>query len=303
MHIPKPPHGIARRTALVTGSSSGIGIAIARTLGSMGFNVGLTKMPQETSEYLDPLTKQLREVYGVECEVFITDLQVPETAAPKLMAEHIARFGRIDVLCNNAGWASHAGKRFMDLADDSAGLLKLVRSGFAVNYEAAVALSFEAVRHFRRQSPPDDRESPRNADDPDLEAGFYTSKWGTGRIINTNSVHGFTPLPKSSIYTMAKHALRGLTVFLAAELGAEGVTVNGVAPGMVATPQTEIEPNNVDNIPLPGIYTPRPGLPNEVAALVGFLASIGGAYTTAQTIKVDGGFCNTNPQYLWRKDL
>lgn len=301
--MPQPHTGIPRRTALVTGSSSGIGIAIARCLGSQGFNVGLTKMPKETSQYLDPLVKQLREIYKVECEVFTVDLQVPEKAAPELMAKHIARFGRIDVLCNNAGWASFAGKHFMDLADDSAELLKLVRGGFAVNFEAAVALSYEAVKHFRTQGPPDDSERARDADAADPEAEFYTNKWGIGRIINTNSVHGFTPLPKSSIYTMAKHALRGLTVFLAAELGPEGITVNGVAPGMVATPQTEVEPNDVDEVSLKGIFVPRPGLPSEVAGLVGFLASTSGRYVTAQTIKVDGGFCDTNPQYFWRNDL
>lgn len=299
---PCPPDGVVRRTALVTGSSSGIGIAIARQLGFMGFNIGLTCMPNESHDALDLLMSQLQDVYGVQCAVFEVDLQNPEVSAPRLMAQHIEKFGRLDVLVNNAGWAAHAGKNFMDLAASSHDLIQKFRSGFAVNFEAAVLLSYEAVRQFRRQAPPDSAE-PRilDANTPDLNEGFYTSRWGAGRIINTSSVHGLTPLPKSSIYTMAKHALNGLTVFLASELGPEGINVNGVAPGLIATPQTMINPNDVELTEhrKPELFVPRPGLPSEIGAAVGFFASLGGRYTTGQTLKVDGGFCDTNPQFWW----
>lgn len=306
---PSPPEGIPRRTALVTGSSSGIGVAVARQFGYMGFSVGLTKMPNEDPTTVTKLAEQLRSAYGVEAEIFITDLSEPETACLKLIKDHVNRFGRLDVLANNAGWAAHAGRPFMKLPDEASDegqqvsqILGKVRSGFAVNFESPLILSWLAVEQFRKQSPPDPTGSTVDVEDPDLNAGFYTRQWGIGRIINTSSVHDITPLPMSSIYTCTKHALRGLTVFLASELGPEGITVNCVSPGMVATPQTEIRPEDVESPEYysKGLAIPRPGRPSEAASAIGYLASMGARYTTGQTIYVDGGFTFGNPQFFWK---
>ena len=128
---------------------------------------------------------------------------------------------------------------------------------------------------------------------------FYTSLWGRGRIVNITSVHATSPLPRSDIYTATKHALRGLTNTLAAELGEDGITVNSVGPGMIATPMTGIDPADVekeehyvDSFPIP-----RPGRPSEVAGAVGYLCSLSARYTTGQAIYTDGGFLVSNPQY------
>lgn len=305
---PSPPPGVPRRVALVTGSSSGIGVAIARQLGYMGFNVGLTRMPNEDTTTVTKLARQLQDAYGVEAEIFITDLSDPESACTKLMKEHVARFGRLDVLASNAGWAAHAGRPFMKLPEGApegqevGQILAKVRSGFAVNFESPLILSWLAVEQFRKQSPPDPTEKLLDVENPDLDAAFYTRYWGIGRIINTSSVHDITPLPMSSIYTCTKHALRGLTVFLASELGQEGITVNSVAPGMIATPQTEIRPEDVEQPEYysKGLAVPRPGRPAEAASAVGYLASVGARYTTGQTIYVDGGFTFGNPQFFWK---
>lgn len=293
-----------RRAALVTGSSSGIGVAIARQLGSMGFDVGLTRMPQEDSATVYNLEAQLREIYGVRSKTFVVDFSHPEKVCEPLIDEFVTFFGRLDVLVNNAAWAAYAGKSFMELSDQSSGMLEKFRHGFSVNFEAPMLLTWKAVKQFRAQDPPDPEglTSPRGTDDTDLNAGFLTSRWGTGRVINTTSVHAESPLPFSSVYTTNKHALRGLTVFLAMELGPEGVTVNAVGPGLIATPQTEIDPDDVENPEQikGGIAIPRPGRPSEVAAAVGFFASLGGRYTTGQSIYVDGGFLASNPQYFWK---
>lgn len=307
---PEPPAGAARRTALVTGSSSGIGVAIARQLGAQGFSVGLTVRPGEDRTVVEALQTQLRTAYGVDAAVFTTDFAAPRTAAPALVHAHVARFGRLDVLVNNAGWGAYAPTPFMRLgtttadevptaseADALDAILDKFHRGMAVNFDAPVLLSYLAARQFAQQQPPLPGPVRDTEGDPALEANFYTAQWGSGRIIMTTSVHAATPLPNSSIYTCAKHALRGLTVFLASELGPAGVTVNAVAPGMIATPQTQLDPADVEHTPKPGLFVPRPGRPSEAAGAIGYLASLSARYTTAQTIYTDGGFILANPQF------
>lgn len=293
-----PPAGIQRRAALVTGSSQGIGLAIAYRLAKDGFNIGLTRMPSESAEALESTARTLAAAYGVECATLSVDLSEPGVAAPALMQTFLDRLGRIDVLVNNAGYngfpAHHQGS--------APELVESIRANFAVNYDAPFVLSWLAVKQMLQQPAPDPTLPIEDADDPDLDRHFYTSRWGQGRIINVTSVHAQTPLPESTIYVSTKHALRGLTIQMAADYAAKGITVNAVGPGLTATPTNQMHPNDVEqpHLARPELPIPRPGRPAEVAGAVGYLASLSARYTTGQSIYVEGGFLLANPQYTAR---
>lgn len=290
-----PPEDISRRTALVTGSSSGIGLAIAYRLGSDGFDVGLTRMPSEPAKVCADVAARLSKAYGIQVETFEVDLSDPGTAAPKLMDAFLHRFGRIDALVNCAGYngyPTHHQGTAPELAAN-------IRANFAVNFDAPFILSWLAAKQMDTQPPPDPTKPVDDHTHPALDRNFYTSQWGKGRIINITSVHAQEPLPESTIYTSTKHALRGLTVQMAADLATKGVTVNAVGPGLTATPMTGLHPNEVEHphSARPTVPIGRPGRPAEVAGAVGYLTSLSARYTTGQSIYVEGGFMLANPQY------
>jgi NAD(P)-dependent dehydrogenase (short-subunit alcohol dehydrogenase family) len=117
-----------------------------------------------------------------------------------------------------------------------------------------------------------------------------------GRIINITSVHEHTPLRKSTAYTVAKNGLGGLTKSLAPELAPHRILVNSVAPGLVATPMTDMEDADVHGIHRPGIPISRPADAREIASLILWLCSDGSTYTTGQSFIIDGGFMLVNPR-------
>ena len=117
-----------------------------------------------------------------------------------------------------------------------------------------------------------------------------------GRIIGITSVHEHQPRVGSSAYDAAKHGLGGLVKTMALELGAEGITVNAVAPGEIATPmtgQTDEDPTQTER---PGIPLGRPGQAYEIADVVAFLASPPASYVTGASWVVDGGMLQMGPQ-------
>lgn len=291
-----PPAGVPRRTALVTGSSSGIGLAIAYRLASQGFNIGLTRMPSEPPTTSTDLATKLQDAYGVEAAVFEADLSDPGVAAPRLFNQFIERFTRIDVLVNNAGYNNFVYNNFEGEAPE---LVGHIRAHFAVNYESPFVLSWLATKQMANQPIPDPSTVQEDYLHPELERNFYTAQWGKGRIINTTSVHAQTPLPDATIYVSTKHALRGLTVQMAADFATSGITVNAVGPGLTATPMTNMHPDEVElpHLERPGVPLGRPGRPSEVAGAVGYLSSLSARYVTGQSIYVEGGFLLANPQY------
>ena len=106
-----------------------------------------------------------------------------------------------------------------------------------------------------------------------------------GAIINITSVHEHIPRPGFAVYAAAKAALGMLSKALALELAAQNIRVNSVAPGVIATPRNEADANELD----PEVPLGRPGKPEEVAALVAWLASDEAAYVTGQSYIIDGG--------------
>ncbi|EMO7863202.1 TPA: SDR family oxidoreductase [Citrobacter amalonaticus] len=248
------------KAAIVTASDSGIGKACALQLAKAGFDIGITWHSDEQGARD---TAREVESHGVRAETLQLDLsQLPQGA--QVLEHLIARFGRIDVLVNNAGTMSKSA--FLETSFDD------WRQIFTVDVDGAFLCSQLAARQMVKQGQ-------------------------GGRIINITSVHEHTPLPEASAYTAAKHALGGLTKAMALELVRHNILVNAVAPGAIATPMNDMDDSDVKPGTEPSIPLGRPGSTLEIASLVAWLCSEEAGYTTGQSFIVDGGFMLANPQF------
>jgi 3-oxoacyl-[acyl-carrier protein] reductase len=245
---------LAGQVALVTGAGAadGIGFAVARALAARGAAVGVTA----TSERVYERAAEL-EASGASVWTGIADL-VDEAAAERLVGAMLERFGRLDVLVNNAGMTQTGGEElsapFVDL-DARSWRLALERNLTTAANVTRAALPAMLERRY-------------------------------GRIVNVSSVTGpVVAIAGESGYAAAKAGLEGLMRTLALELGPAGITVNAVAPGWIATGSSTPAELRA------GHHTPigRPGTPDEVAAAVAFLADPASSYITGHSLVVDGG--------------
>jgi NAD(P)-dependent dehydrogenase (short-subunit alcohol dehydrogenase family) len=244
--------------AIVTGSDSGIGRATAVRLSADGSDVGVTwhEDEQGAQETADEVRR-----HGRRAEVRQLDLADLPGAAD-VVDDLAAALGGLDVLVNNSG-TSRKGE-LLDLSYDD------WKHTLAVDLDGAFLCAQRAARRMVEQG-------------------------RGGRIVNVTSVHAYTPLSDGGAYTVAKHGLGGLTKQLALELGRHGITVNSVAPGMVATPMTGLEDEDPAQHAKPQFPIPRPGDAREIASCIAWLCSPDARWTTGASFVVDGGFMLVNP--------
>jgi NAD(P)-dependent dehydrogenase (short-subunit alcohol dehydrogenase family) len=222
--------------AIVTGSDSGIGRATAIRLAADDFDVGVTwhEDEQGAQETADEVRR-----HGRRAAVRRLDLADLPGAAD-VIDELADALGGLDVLVNNSGTSRQGG--LLELSYDD------WRHRLAVDLDGAFLCAQRAARRMVEQG-------------------------RGGRIVNVTSVHEHTPLSDGGAYTVAKHGLGGLTKQLALELGRHGITVNAVAPGMVATPMTGLEDEDPSQHPKPEFPIPQPGDAREIASCIAWLCS------------------------------
>jgi glucose 1-dehydrogenase len=245
---------LSNRVAVVTGSSSGIGQAIAVKLAEDGANVVI-----DYAQDLQGANETLKLIEAAGAKGFVVQADVAKLAdASMLIDRALDTFGGVDILVNNAGMERKAA--FCDVTEED------YDRTLAVNLKGAFFLAQAFVR--KRM------EKPKG-----------------GRIINISSVHEDMAFPGFTPYCVSKGGMRMLMRNLAVELGPLGITVNNVAPGAIGTQMNRslLEDRPKLNALLANVPLGRLGTTDDVAAAVAFLASDDGAYINGATILVDGG--------------
>ena len=250
--------------ALVTGSTSGIGLGIAEALATVGVNIVLNGLGD--AEEIERTRRELAKRHSIEVVHDATDLT--DVGAVEAMFERLAGLGGVDILVNNAG-IQHVAP---------------LESFEAARWDAVIAINLSAAFHTTRLALPSMRAK------------------GYGRIINIASAHGLVASPEKSAYVAAKHGLVGLTKVTALETAQSPITCNAICPGWVLTPlvqkqidaRAEREGVSVEEAGRALLAEKQPSLefvtPEQLAGLVLFLCSPAADQMRGASLSMDGGW-------------
>jgi 3-hydroxybutyrate dehydrogenase len=271
MNIPVKPQAsraariLAGKVALVTGSTSGIGLGIARALAGAGCDIVLNGLG--VAGEIGRTREAIEAEFGVRASYSPADMTRPKSIA-EMIAATVAQFGRLDILVNNAG-IQHVAPL----------------DQFPVEkWDQILAINLSSAFHTTRLALPAMRQN------------------GFGRVINVASTHGLVASPFKAAYVAAKHGLVGLTKVTALETAEDGITCNAICPGYVYTPLVEAQIDDqakahgisrdqvVRDVLLAQQPNKRFSTVEELGALAVFLAGEAAATITGIALPVDGGW-------------
>ena len=250
---------LKNKVAIVTGGNSGIGQAIVLELARQGAStvIDYVAHPDATAALEREICKLGDQSIGVDADVSqVADLQ-------KLVDAAVAKFGRLDIMVNNAGIETRTS--VLDTTEDQ--------------YDSVMQINLKSA-FFGTQ----------------LAAQQMIKQGGGGRIINITSVHEDWPMPGNTAYCLSKGGMRMLTRTAGVELGPHDILVVGVGPGAVETPindSTMDDPSKLKRLDS-AIPLGRMARPEEIANVVAFLAGDAASYLTATTIFADGGLMQSS---------
>ncbi len=249
-----------KKTAIVTGSSRGIGLAIAMQLGLDGYNIVVVATgPQEKNQpALDTLAAK-----GIPCAYVQANIG-HAADRHRIVDAALAAFGRVDVLVNNAGVAPKVRADLLDMSEESFDYV------VGVNTKGNMFLTQAVAKQMIRQQPLDGRR---------------------GVIVNVSSCSAVVSSTSRGEYCVSKAGVSMLTTLYADRLAPEGILVHEVRPGIIATDMTSAVQEKYDKLIEDGTFPiARWGMPQDVANAVSALCSDKFQYTTGNYIDVDGGF-------------
>lgn len=240
------------QTALVTGAATGIGAAIAARLALAGATVAIADVDYAQAEHMAQEISAASGRRAIPVAMDVSNRELVEGALKAVWSET----GQLDILVNNAGIAGRAAPVWEQTDDDWSKIL-------AINLTGVFLCSRAVIQHMRQR--------------------------GYGRIVNIASIAGKEGNPRMAGYSATKAAVIGFTKSLAKEVATEGICVNAVSPAVIKTKILEqLTPQQVDYM-TERIPMRRPGLPEEIAAVVHFLASPDCSFVTGQCYDASGG--------------
>ena len=245
------------KCALVTGSSRGIGKAIALILANYGASVAVNYVEDKEKKNLNDAKDVATQIAGIGNKTAVFESDVSDFKSVLRMVEEVRKeFGKIDILVNNA--AILRDKTLKKMSEEE--------------WSSVIGVNLTGVFNCSRA----------------VIEQMIENQWG--RIVNTSSISGQTGFFGQTNYAAAKAGIMGFTKSLAREVARKNITVNAIAPGIVETEMAKQIPENVRQEFLKQIAIGRFAEPEEIAELVAFLVSDKSCYITGQVIHINGGW-------------